>query len=112
MISASKLRDSLAKFHQKLGTPLIMVGVMFVMMAVTYFHQTSRISELEKRDIEQTTRPPTPSGGKFCILMAIIFTPVFICTRIMNCFLLCFSPSLYLFFIFSSQSFVAYSLER
>ncbi|CAI9721809.1 Hypothetical predicted protein [Octopus vulgaris] len=62
MISASKLRDSLAKFHQKLGTPLIMVGVMFVMMAVTYFHQTSRISELEKRDIEQTTRPPTPSG--------------------------------------------------
>ncbi|CAI9721816.1 Hypothetical predicted protein [Octopus vulgaris] len=53
MISASKLRDSLAKFHQKLGTPLILVGVMFVMMTVTYFHQTSRISELEKRAIPQ-----------------------------------------------------------
>ncbi|XP_036357868.1 uncharacterized protein LOC115210429 [Octopus sinensis] len=61
MISASKPRDSLAKFHQKLGTPLILVGVMFVMMTVTYFHQTSRISELEKRAIPQTIPTPTPS---------------------------------------------------
>ncbi|XP_014777155.1 uncharacterized protein LOC106874075 [Octopus bimaculoides] len=61
MISASKLRDYFARLHLKLNIPLILVGVMFVMMTVNFLHQTSRISELEKRSIATTTSiPPTP----------------------------------------------------
>ncbi|CAI9737305.1 Hypothetical predicted protein [Octopus vulgaris] len=49
-------------FLKKLNIHLILVGIMFVMMGLTFFHQTSRILKLEKRSIQPrenpTSKPP------------------------------------------------------